>query len=150
MAANHPKAAVPAPIGRAKSGLAGPDPIADVRENGHVPSEGDARMMPSDYVMLDGKSGTLDLDAVYDVVGGESGKRDGWSALIVFDPASGNFVELRSSPPDVRGGSADEAEAVPELYVTDQFGLPADALARVRSQPAAWNFKDYRTRPNGS
>jgi len=107
-------------------------------------------MMPCDYVKLDGSSGLLDLDAVHDVVGGESGKRDGWSALIIFDPDSDSFVELRSSPPDVRGGSADEAEVVSEQYLTEQFGLDAGQIEGVRSRPSGWTFMDWRVRRNGS
>ena len=106
--------------------------------------------MPCDYVTLEGRSDVLDLDAVHDVVGGRSGKRAEWSALIVFDPKSSSFVELRSSPPDIRGGSADEAEAVTESYISTQFGLSASQLAALRSRPTDWTFIDRRTLANGS
>ena len=97
-------------------------------------------MMPCKYLMANGATGVLDLDAVYDIINGWSGKRADWTALIVFDAKSSSFIELRSSPPDVRGGSADEAEAVLDDYLTTQFGLNGMQLQTVRDDPSAWQF----------
>jgi len=107
-------------------------------------------MMPCDFLTLDGGSSVLDLDSVYDIVNGPSGKRAGWSALIIFDPQSDGFIELRSSPPDVRGASADEAEAVTDGYLADQFNLTVDQLIAVRTRPANWIFLDRRALASGN
>lgn len=107
-------------------------------------------MMPCDYVALDGSTKVLDLDRVCDIVNGASGKRDGWSALIVYDAASNTCVELRSSPPDIRGGSADEAEAVTEGYLTEQFGLNVTQLEALRINPERWTFIDNRSSSDDS
>ncbi|OHD03522.1 MAG: hypothetical protein A3H25_08460 [Sphingomonadales bacterium RIFCSPLOWO2_12_FULL_63_15] len=101
-------------------------------------------MMPCDYQALDGSVVMMDIDTVYDVVNGQSGKRAEWTALIVFDPQSRSFVELRSSPPDIRGGSAGEAEAVSESYIAAHFGLEVDQLQGIRNHPQDWVFVDRR------
>jgi len=52
-----------------------------------------------------------------------SGKREGCTALIVYEPLSQTFIEPRSTPPEARGNGADEAEAVSDEYLHGQFGL---------------------------
>jgi len=95
-------------------------------------------MMPCKFAALDGSVGELDLDSVFDVVLGYSARRAGWTATIVYEPASGSFVELRSSPPDYRGNSAEEAEEVTEQYMHDAFRLDDGQLGAVRRAPDQW------------
>jgi len=101
-------------------------------------------MMPCDYLSLDGVRRTIDLDSVIDVALGYSGKRPEWTATLVFEPESGVFVELRSSPQDVRGNSAEEAEEVNAEYMAGTFGLNADQLSSIGQRPADWKWIDLR------
>ena len=101
-------------------------------------------MMPSTFQYEDGSEGMMDLDAVIDVIRGYSGYRTGWTATIVFDPESACFVELRSSPPTVRGDSADEAQAVSVAYLSSQFDLSGSQIAAIRKHPTRWAFIDRR------
>lgn len=95
-------------------------------------------MIPCEYSALDGSVKVLDLDTVFDVVLGYSARRTQWAATIVFNPGSGSFVELRSSPPDYRGNSREEAEEVSDRYVRDTFCLENDQLQAVRNGPDRW------------
>ncbi len=103
-------------------------------------------MMPCRYKALDGSIREVDLDAVFDIALGASAHRPGWSATIIYDPASGSFVELRDSPPDYRGNSADEAEEVSEKYVSDTFKLDAVQLEKARRTPSQWIVVNRRPR----
>jgi hypothetical protein len=101
-------------------------------------------MMPADYIARDGSRKSFDLDAVFDVIGGYSKRRDGWTALLIFVPQNSAFVELRDSPQDVRGNSADEAEEVDANYILQAFGLSEAQLASIRANPRAWRFIERR------
>lgn len=103
-------------------------------------------MMPSGYVARDGSTKHFDLDAVVDVVGAYSKRRDGWTALLVYVPATRAFVEVRSSPQDVRGNSMDEAEEVDPQYVFEAFGLTKGQLDAIATSPKAWRFIERRQR----
>ncbi len=97
-------------------------------------------MTPCSYTTLDGKVKTIDLDAVFDFVIGYSGKRAGWTSTVVYDPRTHVFVELRSSPQDVHGDSADEAEEVTEEYLKTTFSLDEGQVAEMRRAPKAWKL----------
>lgn len=101
-------------------------------------------MMPCKFMTIDGSVKELDLDAVFDVVLGYSGRRIEWTATIVYDPHSRSFVELRSAPPDYRGNSAEEAEEVSEQYLLEVFQLNKDQLQSVRRAPREWSLIDKR------
>jgi hypothetical protein len=101
-------------------------------------------MMPSDYVAHDGSRTEFDLDAVVDVIGAYSKRREGWTALLIYVPATRAFVELRSSPQDVRGNSADEAEEVDTQYIGEAFGLVPSQLDSIIAKPKAWRFIERR------
>ncbi|BAV32765.1 hypothetical protein SCL_0443 [Sulfuricaulis limicola] len=106
-------------------------------------------MMPCDYRSKCGDIKKFDLDAVFDLVGGFSRVRDGWSALIIFVPSTSAFVELRSSPQDYRGNSEEEAEEVDESYVQESFGLSQTQLTAFKASPRTWQFIDHRKTSHG-
>jgi hypothetical protein len=101
-------------------------------------------MTPCKFSALDGSEQTFDLDDVVDVVEGKSGRRDDWSALVVYRPGAKMLIELRDSPPDYRGGQADEAEEVTDEYVCKTFCLAADDLELLRRSPRRWKLIDSR------
>jgi hypothetical protein len=107
-------------------------------------------MMPCDYVALDGSTRRIDLDAVFDIVASHSRRRDGWTATLIYVPATRAFVELRSSSQDVRGDSQDEAEEVDHQYMLDAFGLTQSQLDGIMSSPGDWRFVDREESGNGA
>ncbi|MCF8069328.1 MAG: hypothetical protein K9L30_12150 [Desulfobacterales bacterium] len=99
-------------------------------------------MMPCKYLGIDGVEKMLDLDNVVDIVRGDSKKKIGWSALIVFDPSSKTFVELRDSPPDVKGNSEDEAEEVTPSYISSAFNIDEKLVLDIENNIKEWRFVD--------
>jgi hypothetical protein len=99
----------------------------------------EALMMPDFYIGLDGTRKSLDLDSVIDVVNGWSARRQGWQAFIIYVPQSKCFVELQSTPPDVRGNSASESEEVTEQYVLEHFFTSAE-MNSFKHAPTQWKF----------
>lgn len=99
-------------------------------------------MISCEYVDLSGQKQGYDLDAVVDIVRGQSQKKIGWVALIVFDPASNKFIELRDSPPDPRGNSKSEAEEIDESYILNHFQLDQGNISSIRKHSADWVFID--------
>lgn len=99
-------------------------------------------MMPLKYLGVDGVEAILDLDGVVDIARGPSKKKIGWSALIVFDPKSESFVELRDSPSDVKGNSRDEAEEVTVSYISSSFSIDERKILEVRNNPNGWKLVD--------
>jgi len=99
-------------------------------------------MISCEYVDLSGKKQAYDLDSVVDIVRGQSQKKSGWVALIVFDPASNKFIELRDSPADARGSSKDEAEEIDESYVLSHFQLEQGDISSIRGNSTGWVFID--------
>jgi len=100
--------------------------------------------MPCSFQTLDGDAEDFDLDAVYDFVRGYSKKRAGWTSLVVYVPLAKAFVELRGSPPDVRGNSRDEAEEVTDEYLRNAYGVSDRDIASCRSKPKNWVLIDQR------
>ena len=86
----------------------------------------------------------MDLQAVIDFVAGSSGKRPSWKALVVYVPNERCFVELRDSPPDLRGNSQSEAEEVTENYIIESFPVTAEQISSFKSDPGHWIFIDNR------
>ncbi len=101
-------------------------------------------MMPSDFVATNGTTKSFDLDNVYEIVRGYSGKCKGWTSLVVYEPMHDVFIELRSSPPDIRGNSKDEAEEVLRAYIVKSYGLGEGEIAMIRSKPSRWRLVDLR------
>jgi len=99
--------------------------------------------MPSDYLARDGSKRDFDLDTVFEIVGGYSNRRKGWTAILVYVPETRAFVEVRSSPPDVRGECNDEAEEVDASYILEAFSLSKSQLQAATSKPRAWRFIDH-------
>src|SRR4051794_15952736 len=98
-------------------------------------------MMPCKFTTKSGTAASLDLDAVFDVVEGPSGRHPNWTALIIYEPTSNVLVELRDAPQDVRGNSASEAEEVDDAYVQNHFGLSEHELASLRAHPKRWRMQ---------
>jgi hypothetical protein len=103
-------------------------------------------MIPCDYTSENGRKVTFDLDAVIDVAIGYSKKRHGWTATLIYIPESTAFVELRSSPQDIRGISKEEAEEVSSSYISETFAIDNEGLNRVKSDPGSWQLIDRRIR----
>ena len=101
-------------------------------------------MMPSSYLSKTGVTIKFDLDAVFDVVKGQSAIKENWNALIIFVPSTNSFVELRDSPQDYRGNSASEAEEVDPIYIKNTFFLSELQLAAFKANPKKWQFIDQR------
>jgi hypothetical protein len=101
-------------------------------------------MMQDKYATLDGSAVVFDLDAVVDVVNGYSHHKIGWQSLIVYNGPTHSFVELRSSPPDYKGNSADESEEVSDEYVCENFQLEPAQLNALRLAPRKWKMLDRR------
>lgn len=106
-------------------------------------------MMPCEYRSKTGDVKNFDLDAVFELVGGFSHARNGWTALIIFVPSTGAFVELRSSPQDYRGNSEEEAEEIEEAYIQKTFGLSQSQMEIFISNPGSWQFIDLRQAKHG-
>lgn len=100
--------------------------------------------MPCQYITKNGSVGQLDLDAVVDVVGGPSGRKPSWKALVIYDPKADLLVELRDSPVDFAHGTPDEAEEVDREYVQKHFGLSESDLNELRRHPTRWKFDENR------
>lgn len=82
-------------------------------ERGQVGSERCSdSVVPLSYVSRDGRIAVCGLNAVHDVIAGMSGKQKGWTATLVSDARAKALIELRSSPPDIRGNGPEEAEEV--------------------------------------
>lgn len=79
-------------------------------------------MMPANFVAIDGTSKSYDLDNVYDIIQSFSGVLPQWTSLVIYEPAHDTFVELRSAPPDIRGGQASEAEEITLDYFEKYYG----------------------------
>ncbi len=99
-------------------------------------------MMPLKYLGTEGVEKMLDLDNVVDIARGPSKKKLGWSALIVFEPDSESFIELRDSPPDVKGNSRDEAEEVTATYISSAFNIDERLVLEIKNNPSDWRFVD--------
>lgn len=102
-------------------------------------------MMPSDFVGLDGKTHEFDLDAVHRLVRGYSKQRPEWTSSVVYEPKKKTLIEVRSSPQDIRGGSADEAQEVTEDYVKDAYRITDIVLAQFLRDPRSWKLIDQRS-----
>ncbi len=70
----------------------------------------------------------FDLDLLKVVARGRSGVRKGWSGMLVYCPINKKLIELRSSPPSVRGDSLDEASEVDSNYAWENYGADQSAL----------------------
>jgi hypothetical protein len=101
-------------------------------------------MMHCNYVAIDGSKKDFDLDAVVDVVRGFSGIRSKWESILVFDPDSKVFIELRDSPPNVHGDSQGECEQVTDEYLISHCQLTIEDIAFIRENPEKWKLVDKR------
>jgi len=101
-------------------------------------------MVPCDYIAENGRKVLFDLDAVTDVALGFSKKRQGWTATLIFVPETSAFVELRSSPQDIRGNSKEEADEVSATYISETFAICLEDLIRIKYDPSKWKLIDRR------
>lgn len=86
----------------------------------------------------------MDLDEVVRVLRGRSGIRAGWQAYVIFVPQWNCFVELQSTPSDLRGNSKEDATEVSDGYLIAEFGLSPEQLSMIRDCPAEWRFLEMR------
>lgn len=93
-------------------------------------------MMHGTYVDLDGVERDCDLDALKVLARGGSQIRHGWSGLLACNPVTGALIELRSSPPNIRGDSQGEASQVDVEYAISTYGVTRDAIDRLGSAKA--------------
>ena len=100
--------------------------------------------MRSDFISLNGTVKLFDLDNVCEVVRGHSEKHNGWTSLVIYEPTHDAFIELRSSPPDIRGNSKDEAEEIKTTDITNFYGLSESEIVSVRSASTEWRLIDRR------
>jgi hypothetical protein len=84
--------------------------------------------MHGTYVDYSGDERDCDLDTVKVLARGVSGIRKGWSGLLAWVPEHNVVVEFRSSVPDIRGNSLDEASQVDRAYAAENYGLAAGVL----------------------
>ena len=103
-------------------------------------------MMPCDYRSNAGQIVEFDLDLVADIAIGYSTARPTWTATLIYIPAKDTFVELRSSPQDHRGNSAEESEEVDLVYLNGAFGISPAQVAQIRSNPKSWRVINLRER----
>lgn len=97
-------------------------------------------MMPGRYLASDGSTKNFDLDAVVDCIEGGSPRRKGWAALVVYDPTHDVFIELRDSPPDVRGISQSECEEISPVEIAASYGVSETVCMQIRKDPHAWHL----------
>ncbi|GAB2554636.1 hypothetical protein [Rhodanobacter koreensis] len=90
-------------------------------------------MMHGTYVDAAGVVRDCDLDALKVVAQGDSSINRGWDGLLAFYPPTGALIELRSSPPNIRGDSKGEASEVDDQYAIDAYGVTIEALNKLRS-----------------
>ncbi len=103
--------------------------------------------MTSDfYSDFRGKKQPMDLDNVIRILRGWSALKSGWMAYVIYIPASGAFVELLSSPPDIRGNSKEDAVQIDDDYLKATFGVTDDQLSFIRLGPLRWVFLDLRNK----
>jgi hypothetical protein len=99
-------------------------------------------MISCEYRDLAGNIQHYDLDSVVDIVRGLSSIEAGWIALIVFEPRSRKFIELRDSAPDPRGNSRSEAEEVESSYLVNNFRLSEKDVDSIKNNYGDWKFID--------
>ena len=102
--------------------------------------------MPCSYLAKNGAKVSFDLDAVTDVALGYSGARPSWTATLIYVWAHKTFVELRSSPQDIRGNCQSEEVEVDERYITEAFLLSPAQINAVKQDPRNWSSVDHRQR----
>lgn len=94
---------------------------------------GAQKMVPCKY-NDHGVTRIFDLRTAVRIAKGTSVTHLGWSASIVYDPASKALIELSSGPQDVRGNGPDAADRVDVEYVLGNFGVSERDLLRLTSQ----------------
>ena len=52
------------------------------------------------------------------------------------------FIELRSSPPDIRGNSQDEAEEMSPADIAAAYGVSETTCMQMRKNPRGWSLID--------
>ena len=101
-------------------------------------------MMPAKYIAADGSEKNFDLDAVIDCIEGVSSKRVGWNSLIVYYPTHDVFIELRDSPPDIRGNSISECEEISSKEIIKNYHVSETIFIQIKQNPHKWNLIDQR------
>tara|TARA_B100001093_G_scaffold251912_1_gene241194 strand:- start:351 stop:656 length:306 start_codon:yes stop_codon:yes gene_type:complete len=101
-------------------------------------------MMPAKYTKLDRSESVFDLDIAYAVIRGYSKQKPTWTCNVVFDSESQSFIELRSSPPDIRGNCGDEAIELKNPDDLIAYGLSLDEITSIIDNPSNWKTMNYR------
>ena len=97
------------------------------------------------YLSKDGTTIPFDLDSVTDIALGYSGFHPTWTATLIYVWENKAFVELRSSPADIRGNSStEEVEEVDEHYIIENFKLSINQISAIRRAPKGWSLLDLR------
>src|SRR3546814_18756942 len=102
-------------------------------------------MMNATYMSLNGEAISFDLDAAAGIARGFSTRRPSWSATLVYDLKNSAFIELRSSPQDIRGYSKGECEEVGALYIqttrSEEHTSELQSLMRTSYAVFCWQQK---------
>lgn len=85
--------------------------------------------MHGTFIDLAGHEVDFDLDLLKVIARGRSGIRNGWSGMLVYCPMHKKLIELRSSPPSIRGESLDEASEVEENYARENYEADLEKIA---------------------
>jgi len=100
--------------------------------------------MPCKFMSLNGKELVTDLDRVIGLLEGYLSHKQGWIALIVYDPIMKKFIELRDSPPDIKGNSKSECVEVTLDYIENEFSISRESLNQFFANPYKWTFLDLK------
>lgn len=90
------------------------------------------------YTAMNGEAKVLKLDSAIDIAVGVSSLRKGWSATLLFNPATLSFIEYRCSPPDRFGQRKEEAQEVTSHYIYKNFKLDPILLLAIQQNPREW------------
>src|SRR3546814_12218877 len=100
-------------------------------------------MMNATYMSLNGEAISFDLDAAAGIARGFSTRRPSWSATLVYDLKNSAFIELRSSPQDIRGYSKGECEEVGALYIQKTCSLEDAERAAITKNTSACRIRAH-------
>ncbi|ACH39370.1 hypothetical protein Gbem_2358 [Citrifermentans bemidjiense Bem] len=95
------------------------------------------------YTAMNGEAKVLKLDSAIDIAVGHSSRRSGWSATLLFNPATLSFIEYRCSPPDQFGQRREEAEEVTSHYIYKNFKLDPILLLAIQQNPQEWKAANH-------
>jgi hypothetical protein len=92
-------------------------------------------MMHGTFTSIDGSVLDIDMDRLKVICQGKSAIKPGWSAMLVHSPDYDTLIELRDSPPDIRGFSNSESTEVTVEYALEAYQLSEDQLREKVRRP---------------